>query len=522
MRINIKALGVAVFATLGFGAGGAHAAIGPCESLTNLKLPHVTITSVTEVAAGAIVSGGPPAIPGYCKVMGTSRPTSDSDIRFEVAIPEGEAWNGRYLQVGNGGFAGSIPSSTIAMGLRAGYATAGTDDGHQSAVGTDASWALHHPEKGVDFGYRALKETTLAAKAIVAAYEGRSPRYSYFAGCSDGGREALMEAQRYPDDFNGILAGDPANHWTHLLTAAAWNVQALTATPGSAVPAAKLKVLEAAALKACGDQDGIIEDPLVCKFDPAVIRCTGADAPDCLTDAQLTAVKKIYAGVHNPRTGAKIMDGYSPGGEGEGAGWAPWLSGFGAGDVEHTLQYGFGHNFFGYVVFSDPDYDIRKLNFDSDVAMFDAKSAPIYSSYSANLSAFKKHGGKLIQYHGWADPAIPAKDSITYYTSVQARMGDTQGFYRLFMVPGMLHCGGGRGPNDVTMPALTALATWVEKGEAPAQIDVPKRASAGLGALGAVEFTRPVCPFPKVAVWDGTGDRNRAQSWRCTAPKKRA
>ena len=522
MRMNIKALGVAVFAALGLGAGGAHAATGACESLTNLKLPHVTITSATEVAAGAIVSGGPPAIPGYCKVMGTSRPTSDSDIRFEVAIPEGEAWNGRYLQVGNGGFAGAIPTPLISVGLRAGFAAAGTDDGHQSLVGTDASWALNHPEKGIDFGYRALKETTIAAKAIIAAYEGRAPRYSYFAGCSDGGREALMEAQRYPDDFDGVLAGDPANHWTHLLTAAAWNTQALTATPGSAVPQAKLKVLEAAALKACGDEDGIIENPLVCKFDPTVVRCAGADQPDCLTGDQLTAVQKIYGGVINPRTGARIEDGYSPGGEAEGGGWAVWLTGSGAGDIHNTLMFGFGHNFFSYVVFSDPNYDIRKMNFDSDVAMFDAKSAPIYSSYDPDLSAFKKHGGKLIQFHGWADPAIPAKDSVTYFDSVQAKMGDTSGFYRLFMVPGMLHCGGGRGPNDVILPALSALSTWVEKGEAPARIEAAHRAGSGLGAPGPVEFTRPVCPFPEVALWDGKGDRKQAQSWRCTATKKRA
>jgi hypothetical protein len=520
MGTKVKVLGLAMIAAMGLAAGSAQAATGACESLTGLKLDHVTITAASVVQTAPIASGGGATIPAYCKVMGTARPTADSDIRFEVAIPEGQAWNGRYLQVGNGGFAGSIPASTIAIGLRGGYATAGTDDGHQSLIGVDASWALHHPEKSIDFGYRALKETTLAAKAIVAAYEGRAPRYSYFAGCSDGGREALMEAQRFPDDFNGILAGDPANHWTHLLTDAAWNLQALTATPGSSLPAAKLKVIEAAALKACGDAEGVIEDPLVCKFNPATLRCAAGDQADCLTDAQLTALRKIYAGAHNPRTGARILDGFSPGGEGEGGGWAVWLTG--VGDVEHTLQYGFAHNFFSYIVFSDPNYDIGKLNFDSDVAMTDARFAPIFNAYSPDLSAFRRHGGKLVQYHGWADPAIPARDSVTYYESVQAKMGDTQSFYRLFMVPGMLHCGGGRGPNDPTVPALSALAAWVEKDAAPTRIDVPNRASGPMGAPGAIQYVRPICAFPKVAIWDGKGDRKQAESWRCGAAKKRA
>jgi feruloyl esterase len=217
------------------GAGAARAGAS-CESLTDLKLPHVTITEARVVEKAPFGPAGQAATPSYCRVLATARPTPDSDIRIEVAIPEGEAWNGRYLQVGNGGFAGTIPERAILPGLAAGYAVAGTDDGHQSSVGTDASWALGHPEKVVDFGYRALKETTDAAKAIIAAHAQRTPKYSYFLGCSDGGREALMEAQRYPDDFDGIVAGDPANRWTHLLAGSAWNAQALNATPASAIP----------------------------------------------------------------------------------------------------------------------------------------------------------------------------------------------------------------------------------------------------------------------------------------------
>ena len=311
-------------------------------------------------------------------MLGTARPTSDSDIRFEVVIPA--QWNGRYLQVGNGGFAGDIPERAMLAPLAQGYAVAGTDDGHEDTVNTDASWALNHPEKVIDFGYRALKETTDAAKAIVAANKGAAPRYSYFQGCSDGGREALMEAQRYPNDFNGIVAGDPANHWTHLLAGAAWSYQALTATPQSFLTLDKLNLVEAEAVKQCGDEDGVIEDPLACRFSPEKIRCTTGDAPNCLTDAQIAALRKIYDGPKNPRTGEKLMAGYSPGGEGEDNGWGRWITGR-TPDGKDALIYRFASNFFGFIVKGDPSYDLKRLNFDSDVAAADAKQGPIFNSY---------------------------------------------------------------------------------------------------------------------------------------------
>jgi feruloyl esterase len=511
-------LAAAGLAFLGLEVNAARAA-SPCESLTDLKLAHVTITAARLVEKAPFGPAGQPATPTYCKVLGTARPTSDSDIRFEVAIPEGQAWNGRYLQVGNGGFAGNIPERSILVGLAQGYATAGTDDGHESVLGTDASWAMGHPEKVVDFGYRALKETTDAAKAIIAAHADRAPRYSYFLGCSDGGREALMEAQRYPDDFDGVVAGDPANHWTHLLAGAAWNAQALNATPASAVPAAKLAALEAAALKACGDQDGIVENPLTCRFDPGVLRCKGADSNTCLTTAQVTAVRKIYAGARNPRTGARILAGYSPGGEGEAGGWSAWITGPGQGVTDKAAQSAFAHNFFAYVLFGDPNYDIRKLDLDVDVRAADAKYAPIFNSYDPDLSAFRRHGGKLIQFHGWADPAIPAGDSIDYFQAVQARMGHTAGFYRLFLAPGMLHCGGGRGPNQVGMPALAAVTAWVEHGAAPNRLVV--RQTIDNDPTKPLLRTRPLCAYPKVAQWNGRGARASAENWVCGPPIKR-
>lgn len=505
VKVVYALIGLAVAAF----AGPAMAA-GACESLGGLSLPHVEITSVQEVGGAAPLFHGAPAQPATCRVYGVSRPTADSEIRFEVAIPLGDAWNGRYLQVGNGGFAGSIPEPQIAMGLAAGYAVAGTDDGHASTNPTDARWALNHPDKVVDFGYRALKETTDAAKAIIAAYAGHAPKYSYFSGCSDGGREALMEAQRYPDDFDGIVAGDPANHWTHLLAATAWNEQALAA-PGAMLGPAKLKALEAAALKACGDQDGVIADPLRCRFDPAVLLCRGGENDRCLTAAQVEAARKIYAGPVDPKSGRRILWGVSPGGEAEPGGWGVWLTAGAPGLSDHSLQYAFGDNFYKYVAFADPAYPFPKLDFAKDVDAVDASFTGILNAYDPDLTAFRKHGGKLIQYHGWADPAIPARDSVEYFGRVQAAMGDTADFYRLFMAPGMLHCGGGPGPN--VLATLDAISAWVEQGRAPDRI-IATRYKAGSPAQG-VQRTRPLCPYPKLARWSGHGDRDRAESWSC-------
>jgi hypothetical protein len=475
-----------------------------CVDLVNLKLPHITISEAETVSAGPT---------GFCKVLGSAHPTSDSDIRFEVVIPA--QWNGRYLQVGNGGFAGVIPERSMMAPLAQGYAVAGTDDGHEDTVNTDASWALNHPQKAIDFGYRALKETTDAAKAIIAANKGMAPHYSYFQGCSDGGREALMEAQRYPSDFNGIIAGDPANHWTHLLAGAAWGYQALTATQGSFLPLDKLKLAEAEAVKQCGDEDGVIEDPQACRLSFERIGCTTGDAPTCLTDAQIAALRKIYDGPKNPRTGEQLIAGFSPGGEGEDNGWGRWITGA-TPDGKSALIYQFASNFFGNVVLADPNYDLRQLNFDSDIAMTDAKAGPIFNSYSPDLSAFRAHGGKLIQYHGWADPAIPALDSVDYWNLVQTTMGNTRNFYRLFMAPGMLHCGGGPGPNILSV--LPAIAEWVEQNKAPEMIAATKYKNSD--ATGGVLRTRPLCVYPAQAQWDGKGDKTKLESYRCIEPRR--
>jgi feruloyl esterase len=478
-----------------------------CGALTNLSLPHVVIAGAMVVPASIDPAT---AHPGYCRVMGAAHPTPDSDIRFEVWIPD--HWNGRYLQLGNGGFAGTIPERGLVMGLAQGFAVAGTDDGHQSKVGTDASWALNHPEKQVDFGYRALKETTDAAKAILTAYAG-APKFSYFQGCSDGGREALMEAQRYPGDFDGIVVGDPANNWTHLLAGAAMNYQTLSA-PGAGLPPDKLKLVQDAVVKQCGDSDGVIQDPMSCRFRTASLRCKSGDAPDCLTAAQLASLNFLYAGSRNPRTHEKIIAGFTPSGEADDNGWSRWITGP-DGDVRNSQLFAYAGNFFAQIVFSDPAYDLKRFNGDSDLKLTDDKFAPVFNSHDTDLSAFKARGGKLIQYHGWSDPAIPAMDSVDYYKAVQARMGATGDFYRLFMVPGMLHCAGGPGAN--VLATLPAIAQWVEQHQAPDMLIATKyRAN---DPKQPVERVRPLCLFPAHAAWDGKGDRNMPASYRCTAAK---
>ena len=481
----------------------------PCERLKELNLAHVAVVDARVIESKPPASVDAATLPSYCRVMATARPTPDSEIRIEVAIPLASAWNGKFLQLGNGGFAGVIPESDFVSGLQAGFAVAATDDGHQGAV-NDAKWAQGHPEKFIDYAYRSLKETTDTAKRVINAFAGRKPSYSYFSGCSGGGREALAEAQRYPGDFNGILVGDPASNFIALIAGGAWNVQAAAATPESAIPASKVPAIEAAALKACGDQDGVVENPLGCKFDPAQLRCAGTDTDQCLSDAQVTTLSKIYGGARNPRTGERILSGFEPGAEAEPGSWDLWGSEWGL---------AFGKNFLRYIVFDDPNYDILKFDLDRDFKMMSEKFSSTLDAVNPDLRKFKEHGGKLIQYHGWEDPAIPPRESIAYFDLVQLKMGDTSNFYRLFMAPGMLHCAGGRGPNPVHPPAMAALVNWVEHGRAPDRLIVPKR--AGNKAAGAIERTRPLCPHPQLAQWDGIGDWKSADSFRCATPESR-
>jgi feruloyl esterase len=472
----------------------------------------VTITSA-HVEAAETDSGAEPPLPEHCSVTGTSRPTPDSAIGFEVDVPVGAGWNGRYLQVGNGVFAGRIPDQFIAPGLAAGYAVAGTDDGHQTGNNVrDASWALGHPEKVIDFGYRALKETTDAARAVIRAYTGRAPAHSYFQGCSTGGREALTEAQRYPEDFDGIVVGAPATGWAHLFFGKVWNEDGLLETPASYIPSSELRAIQAAAAKACGDADGVIEDPLACHFDPAVLRCAGAETNECLIEAQIKALRRIYEGPKNSRTGEPIAPGLEPGAESSWGGPKSFIAAS-ATDASATATAVATSGFFRFLVFDDPAFDVRRLNFDGDVAKTDAKVGAILDGTSSDLSAFRARGGKLVHYQGWSDESVPPRQSIAYYERVRAKMGDTSDFYRLFMTPGMLHCGHAGGPGPTTLAALEAVVRWVEEGKAPERIVATKYVDDD--PAKPVARTRPVCPYPQRAVRSGAGDRNREDAYRC-------
>jgi feruloyl esterase len=507
-----------------------------CEQLTGLTLPNATITTAQYVPAGSFTPPGStalPNLPAFCRVAGFSSPNPDSRIGFEVWMPANQAnWNSRYQQSGNGGFAGVIPYASLAAGLRAGYAIAGTDDGHTGIDGSvlDGSWAVGHHPKVVDFGFRALKETTDKAKAVIAAFYGTAPTRSYFVGCSDGGREALMEAQRFPEDFDGIVAAAPANFWSHHFTGFIWNEQALLGE--GAITPAKLTLIQSAALAKCDELDGVkdavVTDPRDCNFDPATLQCSGADSPGCLTAAQVASVKKILSGPRNPRTGERIYLGYEPSAAAVAGAWGTWITGTGSGTGSDTVQALFGNGYFADMVFEDLAWNFRSLNFDADVAFADATTAGIFNSNSPDLSRFKAHGGKLIQWHGWEDPAIAPRDSIRYYESVVAQQAnapngrgenalrDTQDFYRLFMAPGVLHCGGGPGPN--TFDVLGPLVKWVEQGTAPEQIVATK--FNGDNPANGIATTRPLCTYPAVATYKGKGDANDAASFDCKGNRR--
>ena len=497
-----------------------------CEDLARMALGDTTITKAESVPAGTFTppEGKPiEKLPAFCRVAGVIKPSSDSQIEFEVWMPS-SGWNGKFQDMGNGGYAGSISYGGLGIAVSHGYATASTDTGHHGAA-PDASWALGHPEKIVDFGYRAIHETTEKAKTIIRSFYGDAPKRSYFSSCSNGGRQALMEAQRYPNDYDGIIAGAPANYWTHLLTQAAWDIQATMQDPASYIPANKLAAIEAAALARCDEQDGVkdgvIGDPSRCSFDPSELLCKGAESDSCLTGPQVTALKKIYAGPKTS-TGQQLMPGFPPGGETGGGGWGLWVTGPAPGK---SLQYAFGTQFFSNMLYNNAAWDFHKFNVDRDVKAADEKMAPILNATDPDLSAFKGHGGKLILYHGWSDAAIPAGNAINYYKSVQSKMGaaNTEEFVRLYMVPGMQHCAGGPGPSvfgqfgvaegDPQHNMDTALERWVEEGVAPGAIVATKFKAAD--PASGVARTRPLCPYPEVAKWKGSGSTDDAENFVC-------
>ena len=512
-----------------------------CEQLAQLNLPNTKITSAENVAAGSFT---PPAnvtpwlrgdpslfkrLAAFCRVTATAAPSSDSEIKIEVWMPVA-SWNGKFRGQGNGGFAGEIDYGGLAEAVALGYASAATDTGH-AAGGTDAKWALNHPEKIIDFAYRAIHEMTAIGKASVSEFYGEAPHHAYFSSCSNGGRQALMESQRYPQDYDGIIAGAPANYWTHLLAGALWDAQVTTSDSASYIPANKVPAIAKAVNEACDAQDGVtdgvLNDPRKCHFNPASMLCKAKDSDSCLTQPQVTALKKLYEGAHDSK-GHQVFPGFMPGGEDGPGGWGLWITGEEPGK---SLLFAFGGGYFSDMVYDQSDWDYKKANFDSAVAASDKKFAGLLNSTDADLKPFASHGGKLIIYHGWNDAAISPLNTINYYHAVIRKMGapESNSFLRLYMVPGMQHCGGGPGPdvfgatgvsplNDSQHNMYMALERWVEKGEAPSTVITSKLTGGGPDAK--VIMTRPLCAYPEVAKYKGTGDTNDAANFVCAAPQK--
>jgi feruloyl esterase len=388
----------------------------------------------------------------------------------------------------------------MALAVERGYATSSTDTGHS---GASAAFALGHPEKLVDYAYRSEHEMTVVAKAIVAVFYGNAPRLSYFNGCSTGGRQALVEAQRFPDDFDGIIAGAAANPKTHLDAWRIWMSQAMLKDASSFIPPSKHSMIHQAVVAHCdaldGVEDGLIEDPTQCHFDPKVLQCQDADAPTCLTAPQVEAARVVMSPVKHRKTGQMVFPGFEPGNE---LGWARMLGG--------SEPYGTALDQFKYIVFNDPKWDWRTFELERDVAAADKAGRGTLSAIDPNLSAFARRGGKLLMYHGWADQDIAPLASVNFYESTRAATtppGPSADWVRLFMVPGMQHCRGGEGPDTFDM--IGALEQWVEQRKAPVQI------LASHSTSGKVDRTRPLCPYPQVARYQGPGSIDDATNFIC-------
>ena len=486
----------------------SHAAT-PCDKLAGLALPNAKIDSAHIVAAGAFVppaglgarGGNPYAnLPAFCRVTATLTPSSDSDIKTEIWLPAA-GWNGKYQAVGNGGWAGTISYTALAAAVAAGYAGASTDTGH---VGNNADFALGHPEKLIDLAYRSIHEMTVQSKTIINEHYGTPAKYSYYNGCSQGGRQGLAAAQKYPEDFNGIIAG--AASWNQMRAHGAREALNLVVNKDqdSVIPRSKYQMIHEAVLNACdaldGVKDGVIENPMQCNFDYAKLACIAGDAADCLTKGQVESAKAMTSPLKDPKTGKVLFDGHlMPGSE---LGWAT-LGG--------PEPLGLSTSGMKNVVFKDPKWDYHTMNISTDVDLAAKSDKGEMYSGDPNLKPFFDRGGKLLMYHGWSDPQVNPLLSVTYYKNVVDTVGKDKATnsIELFMIPGMNHCSGG--PGTDTFEKVKTLEQWVEQGKKPSQI-VASHLTAG-----KVDKTRPLCPFPQVAKYKGAGDTNDAASFVCAA-----
>jgi feruloyl esterase len=491
----------------------APVAAASCESVASHKLPDGKITSAAFVAAGAftpptgggLMMGGSGALavfkaaPAFCRVTATLTPTPDSDIKIEVWMPA-ENWNGKLVGIGNGVWAGSISYSALAEPLARGYATVATDTGHFGS-GMDAKFAVGHKEKLIDFGYRAVHEMTVKAKNIIAAYYGRKEQRSLWVSCSTGGRQGLMEGYRYPEDYDGISSMAPANPMVGLMIGSLWTGYATMKDDSRRLSRAQMMVVHNAYIGQCdekdGLKDGLVSDPEQCSFDPGILQCKEGDSENCLTAPQVAAMRDIYAGPKNPRTGKQIYPGFPPGSEQQ-------VTALTSGKEPFPVA----TSYFRDIVFNNPQWDYKSYDYDKDLAASYEAGSGILDIPSDGLTKFIEGGGKLLLSHGWADGLIPAPSTVEFYRSMTANMDSKKAAdsVRLFMIPGAGHCGGGDAPGVTDM--LSTIDQWVETGKAPDRIIAsnPPNQKA---------MTRPLCPYPQAAKYEGSGSTDDAANFEC-------
>ena len=468
-----------------------------CTDLQQLSIDTVSITAAEQRAAGALEQRFGPAVdyPAHCRVAAVLRPSADSHIEMELWLPDD--WNGKFLALGNGGWAGSISYSAMAAGLQSGYAVASNDTGHK---GGSAAFAVGHPEKVVDFAWRAMHEMTLHSKQLIEARYERAPRLSYYEGCSTGGRQGLMEAQRFPGDFDAIIAGAPVNNQLTLNATQLHTMKTLIERRSLALPPDKVRMVHDAVLAACdandGVADGFLNDPLACDFSPESLQCGNVSTAACLTPEQVHSVNAAYAGVYSG-DGDLLYPGHARGFE---LGWRI--------PAEGTEPTALQTDATRYLVYEDADWDWREFDLDRDLALVLEKAGYI-EALETDLSEFRDRGGKLLLYHGWNDPGPSPLNTIEYYEGVLASLGESQDdWLRVYMMPGMGHCRGGIGPDRADF--LGAIDDWVENDAAPDAIEASRVSD------GSVEMTRPLCPFPQAAVYTGSGSTSAVENFVCS------
>lgn len=456
----------------------------PCAEMARLR----NVTTAAQTA-------------NFCRISITLRPTTDSEIKSEVWLPAASVWNGKLLMEGGGGLVGNINAAGMTNAVREGYASASTDTGH---TGSSARFALGHPDKVIDFAYRAVHETVIEAKVLIAAYYGRAPRLSYWEGCSTGGRQGLMSAQRYPEDLDGIIAAAPAYNQFYI---SAWRMRLLMTalkSPQHALTPEKLKLLNDAVLDKCDRNDGVkdrlIEAPNNCNFDPNVLKCSGTETAGCLTPQQLETVNTAYTDMRKSN-GELLYPRLPFGGE---LGWHL--------PADATAPGAMDIDIFRYIANQNPTWDWHSFDTEKDIDRALLHGKDIHA-VNPDLAKFKARGGKLLLYHGWNDGgsggAISALNTVAFYESVLKHMGSNQDdWLRLFMLPGMDHCGGGTGPNQFNKIAV--LERWREQNEPPKSIT-----AARVNQSGVIDMTRPLCPYPQQAVYKGTGSTNDAANYTC-------